>query len=414
MKLGSPVEQTLLNMLDPDNRTWQPGTELTPSDWETIRTMALQHRLSPLLHWRLTQRTEHLHIPQSFLSTIAADFRKHTSRSLYLQYEIVRIHRVLRERGITAVFLKGAFLAFQVYPHTALRPLRDLDVLVPRQQAMEAFDALMKIGFIRTAYAPGEPTAALDCLKHLPNLASPSSPVAIELHTRLFHPPADPASRQPEPAHDPAVWKRLLYREMAGEQIAFLSAADQLLHLIVHAVFDHRLSNGPLVLTDIAGLVKRTDIHWPTFWSMAAAGGWTRGCALLLRVADRFCGPLSFPSPTFTDLPQLPEDLVTTTAILMLADSDHQSNTRLRADLLQAQSVAGRTRVLLRRMFPSRRYLAATGASPGSGPLERSSYRAHLWRLVSVRVPQYLASRRNHRAVSASADLARLNRWLEQ
>ena len=414
MKLCSPIEQTLLSMLDPDNRTWQPGTDLTSSDWETMRTMARQHRLSPLLYWRLARSTEHLNIPQSFLHAIAADFRKHAWRSLYLQYEIVRIHRVLRERGITAVFLKGAFLALQVYPHAALRPLRDIDVLVPRHRAMEAFDALLKIGFMRTAYAPGEPTAALSCLKHLPNLASPSSPVAIELHTRLFHPQDGPAPLQPEPADDPAVWKRLLHREMAGEQIAFLSSADQLLHLIVHAVFDHRLSNGPLVLTDIAGLVKRTEIHWPTFWSMAAAGGWTRGCALLLRVADRFCGPLTFASPAFADLPQLPEDLVTTTATLMLADSDHQSNTRLRADLLQAQSVAGRTRVLLGRMFPSRRYLAATGAGPGSGPLERSSYRTHLWRLVSVRVPQYLASRRNHRAASASADLARLNRWLEQ
>jgi Uncharacterised nucleotidyltransferase len=413
MKLGSPVEQTLLGMLDPDNRTWQPGTELTPSEWETMRTMALQHRLGPLLHWRLTQSAEHLNIPQSFLHAIAADFRKHTSRSLYLQYEIVRIHRVLRERGITAVFLKGAFLAFQVYPHAALRPLRDIDVLVPRQRAMEAFDALLRIGFMRTAYAPGDPAAAIDCLKHLPNLASPSTPIAVELHTRLFHPQDSPAPLQPEPADDPAVWKRLLHREMAGEQIAFLSSADQLLHLIVHAVFDHRLANGPLVLTDIAGLVKRTEIHWPTFWSTAAAGGWTRGCALLLRVADRFCGPLTFASPTFTDLPQLPEDLVTTTATLMLADYNQQPNTRLRADLLQAQSVAGRMRVLLARMFPSRRYLAATGAGAGSRPLERSSYRAHLWRLVSVRVPQYLASR-DHRAVGASADLARLNRWLEQ
>jgi Uncharacterised nucleotidyltransferase len=412
MKPCSPVEQTLLSMLDPDSRTWQPGTELNTSDWETMRTMALQHRLSPLLHWRLARSAEHLNIPQSFLHTIAADFRKHTSRSLYLQYEIVRIHRVLRERGITAVFLKGAFLALQVYPHAALRPLRDIDVLVPRQRAMEAFDALLKIGFMRTAYAPGDPTAATDCLKHLPSLASPSSPVAIELHTRLFHPPDNPTSRQPEPADDPAVWKRLLHREMAGEQIAFLSAADQLLHLIVHAVFDHRLSNGPLVLTDIAGLVKRTEIHWPTFWTMAAAGGWTRGCALLLRVADRFCGPLTFASPAFADLPQLPEDLVTTTATLMLADYSQQPNTRLRTDLLLAQSVAGRMRVLLARMFPSRRYLAATGA--GSQPLERSSYRAHLWRLVSVRVPQYLASRRDHRAVGASADLARLNRWLAQ
>lgn len=408
------VEQALLGILDPRNQTRQSGTELTSRDWETMLVMARQHRLGPLLHWRLARSMTSLNVPRPFRDNIAASFRKHAARSVQLQYEIVRTHRLLRGCGINAVFLKGAFLAFQVYPHAALRPLRDLDVLVPRDRAMDAFDALLTAGFTRAVYSFGDPGAAVGCMKHLPVLECPSSRVAIELHTRLITPQDNPARRRPEPADNPAVWKRLMYREMAGEQIAFLSPADQLLHLIIHAAFDHRLGSGPLVLTDIAGLVRQTDIHWPTFWRMAAEGGWIRECTLLLHVTDRFCGPLSFVAPTFADLPQLPEGLVTTTALLMLGDLEQHNNIGLRADLSEAQSVTGRLRILLRKIFPSRQRLAGVGAAAQSPLLEHNLYLAHWWRLITTRAPQYFASRRDHRAASQSAALAKLSRWLAQ
>ena len=406
------VEQALLSMLDPCNRTWQPGIELTSRDWETMQMMVRQHRLGPLLHWRLARNTTSLNVPQRFLDDIAASFRKRAARSLQLQYEIVRTHRLLRGCGINAVFLKGAFLAFHVYPHAALRPMRDLDVLVPRDRAMDAFDALVTAGFTRTAYSSGDPSAAVDCKKHLPVLESPSGRVAIELHTRLIE-PQDHSAKRPEPADDPAVWQRLIYREIAGEQIAFLSSADQLLHLIVHAVVDHRLGCGPLVLTDIAGLVQQTDIHWPIFWRMAAECGWIRECTLLLHVTDRFCGPLSFVSPTLIDLPQLPEGLLTTTAVLMLGDLEHHADIGLSA-FLQAQSVTERMRMLLKRIFPSRQFLATIGAEARSPLLKHNPYLAHWWRLITTRAPQYFASGRGHRAACQRAELAKLNRWLAQ
>ena len=69
-------------------------------------------------------------MPPPFAAAIAASYETHTQRAVELQAEASRIQRIMRENEIPAVFLKGAFLAFHIYRQPALRPMRDLDLLV--------------------------------------------------------------------------------------------------------------------------------------------------------------------------------------------------------------------------------------------------------------------------------------------
>jgi hypothetical protein len=364
---------------------------LDDREWQQLLRMARQHRLGPLLHWRLSNARNTPTVPAAVSSTLATAFRQQTMRALLLQAEIAGLHRAMQLNGIRAVFLKGAYLAYHAYPNAALRPMRDVDVLVPKHAALQAFDALLQAGYARHPTSPGSPQAALECAKHLPSLVSPLGRVLVELHTRLTDPEADLEHPRLDPAHRSETWDRLIYGTVAGERIAYLSPTDQLLHLIVHAAYDHQLNCGPLVLTDIAELIKSTAIDWPLFWDLAEAGRWVAGCRMLLHVTQYFYA-LEIPEPAaFATLPPLPTDVIDTATTLMLGDLAERGNVRLRAELLRANSLAARTAVVLGRIRRSRTWIAANHSTGEGFGAPRGSYLTHCWRLASVRLPHYLA-----------------------
>jgi hypothetical protein len=378
----------LLSLLAPRSATTS-DLEGVGTDWGEVLVVARQHRLRPLLQWRLRGRR----LPRPVELELAESARVHTLRSLELRGQLITVQRILSARGIPAVFLKGAFLAFHAYPHPALRPLRDLDVLVPRARSVEAFEALLTAGFSRSAHADGSPVAAATCRKHLPGLVSASGEVLVELHTRLFELLAGSGSAPGEGA----------------ERVAFLSPADQLLHLIVHALFDHHLSNGPLTLADIAFLLESTAVDWPVFWRMAAAGGWVRGCWLLLSAVDRLYAPLRISPPSFADMPAPPEKVIAAVGALMFADNGRVLDVLLSARIRRAESMSARVRLLLGRLYPSPLHLASTSAQTGGAA---GAYVRHWWRLATVRLPEFISSRRDVDISEETAVLAGLQSWL--
>ena len=175
-------------------------------DWEILLRMVSQHRLGPLLHWRLTRERSNLSVPEAVKAGLAASFKRATLHILAMQRELLLTHRILKKARIPHIALKGAFLAFNAYPNPALRPLRDLDILVPKDSVLHAYQVLQDGGLSRLAEHPGDPSAVAELYKHLPPLVSPSGQTCIELHLRLSnHPPHD---KQADLADDPELWLR--------------------------------------------------------------------------------------------------------------------------------------------------------------------------------------------------------------
>jgi Uncharacterised nucleotidyltransferase len=382
----------------------------TAENWQELLVTARQHRLQPLLQWRLAAHPQARTVPAEIRATLNEEMRMATRRSLGLRCEIVGIHELLASRGIPAVFLKGAFLAFHAYPHPALRPLRDVDVLVPQSQSIAAFELLQSAGFSRISL--GAPAAAASCHKHLPPLQSACGEFVIEVHSRLFD--LNPACTVPDLAEDPAVWRRLIHVGSGRERVAYLSATDQLLHLIVHSLFDHHLNNGPLTLTDIAFLLETNSIEWPLFWRMAHTGGWARGSWLLLSAVDRLYRPLKVTPPPFANLTAVPDRLIHAVETLMLAEPQRARNTLFSVRLRHADAPEQRVRLLLGRLFPPPVVVAALQANSTDTLSLTRAYVRHWWRLASVRLPDLLAQRRVADHGEHVAALAGLRTWLAQ
>ena len=310
------------------------------------------------------------------------------------------------------MYLKGAFLAFHTYPDPALRPLRDLDILVSRNDALRSCETLLRAGFVRDPRHQGSPAAAIECAKHLPPLISPHGGVCVEIHTRLFEPDLQ-GSCNPWPVEAmTSLQTRSIKLRMMREEVSYPGATDQLLHLCVHAIYDHRLDNGPLVLHDIATLLKSLPIDWPLFWKMAQNGHWQPGCWLLLRAVKHFDPTLTFPEPPGDTAPTPLDEFLDVLATLTLCDLDRRGEVRLRVDLSRAATLRKRASLLLLRICPDRVRVAATSPAGEGISSIRTSYLAHWWRLATVRLPKILLSVGDTGAAREARAAKRLQHWL--
>ncbi|MBL8484325.1 MAG: nucleotidyltransferase family protein [Rhodocyclaceae bacterium] len=382
--------------------------ELDDADWDALLDMARRHRLEPLLHWRLTHERAALPLPARVRELLAARFKFYTLRALGQQRELLLAGRVLEQAGIPYVALKGAGLATQVYPHPALRPMRDVDFLVPEEDVLRAYQALQDSGLERMPEFPGDPAAALSTEHQLPSLRFPAGGGVLEIHCRLFH-RTQGAEHDDDLSADPLFWQRVRPLQVAGRAVPCESPTDLLLHLIVHAVYNHKFDNGPLLLSDLALLLAREQIDWPLFWQLAARGQHTRGCVLGLKLAEHYWGSsnIVWPDGGAIGLPLLEQ-----AALLMLRDS------ALRKDVLAAQNLAGRRSVrarlalLLQRAFPPRRRLASFYPVAADSPRIYLFYPLNWWRLATRRLPAYIASLRDTQIQSEAHQVGELNDWL--
>lgn len=116
---------------------------------------ALRHGLAPLLWHRLSRGrgTSRSVVPpvspaldpgeeilrQSYLSAMRRAMEMHTA--------LRALDRVLSGSGARCLVWKGAALGHTVYPHPALRPMDDADLLVPSRHLEDVLHALKTLGF---------------------------------------------------------------------------------------------------------------------------------------------------------------------------------------------------------------------------------------------------------------------------
>lgn len=405
-----PLRALLLDMLSPHEAVRQAAlTRLNEDDWPGVLGMARQHRLEPLLHWRLSHEAILSPVPESVRETLSGRFRQATLRALALRRDLLQACQALDAVGIEAVALKGAYLAFHVYPHPALRPLRDLDVLVPRESALAAWHALLQAGWQRVPEYDGDPAACVAASKHLPPLRSASARITLELHVRLHEP--DPAA--PDQSMDETGMRARL---MGGGEasLRYLSTTDLLLHLIVHAAYDHHFNNGPLLLADVFYLVQQGDIDWPLFWRLAEAGGWQRGCVLVLRMLACHAGDPGVPLPMQVEAsPGEVDRLAAESLQLMLAELGGRGDLGF-LGRLSSRSLREKWAFLWSRAFPSRRAVSAffhAGDTPWGvckGYLKRYAL------IARRRLPSLWANRTRAVFRADTGKYARLERWLRE
>lgn len=379
---------------------------LDDNDWAGIGALLRQHRLEPLLYWRLSHEKSAVPVPVKFLQRLENSFKSSTLRSLALQRELLHVHRILEQAAVPHVMLKGAFLAFHAYPHPATRPMRDLDVLIPREKALEAYQALVREGFQCGDDFEGHVAATLDTMHHLPGLDSEEGQMHVELHTRLFH-PRPWKIPCPDLGEEEGFWLRRAHNSIAGTSMPFESATDLLFHMTIHAVYDHKFNNGPLLLSDLAYLLNSQAIDWPLFWRLAAERGHERGCLLALVLTEHYYGKQEISWPPACDISEK-NFPIHEAALAMLQDVKFRKALLLGSNIASTKSWSERIRFFMRKVFPSRMEISAVYPVPPRSLRIYLGYPIKWWDMLKSRVPSLM-----HRSFYKEAvAIQTIDRWL--
>ncbi len=384
---------------------------LSTVEWETLTATLQTHRVAPLFRWRVRGTPARDVLPPWVDEVLEMALRKATLRALVMQRELIAVHRLFDAAGIPHVALKGASLSLHAYPHPALRPLRDLDLLVAPDQVIRAFELCREAGYRDAQPSRGDLSAVLRAGNHLPRIWSPTHDVPLELHRYLSDPSAARDGYGVLGDH-PGFWSRARPREVGGCSVAMPSDTDMLLHLLVHGVYMHRFDNGPIFLADLQFLLRQGDVDWPLLWDLARWGGWSRGCALGLELARQYDESVEVHWAA-GQRPVVPEAMTRTARDLTLSTPDHRRDRNLRNELVR-KGIGGKARLLLSKAFPPRDQLA--GAYPVSqrSPLVFAYYPVHWSRLLFQRVPSAVRMFRRERVLPEADAVYRLTSWLDE
>jgi hypothetical protein len=135
-----------------------PG--LTTADWVTLIEHALAHGTAALLCQRLLALDPAL-LPRDIAEACQAYLRACEAAASSAITELTAVLSLLAASGVPALPFKGVTLGAQAYGNPALRPSRDIDILIPAEHVEPALAALGELGY-RSAVADLRPRRRRD------------------------------------------------------------------------------------------------------------------------------------------------------------------------------------------------------------------------------------------------------------
>lgn len=117
-----------------------------PVDWAALLALAIPHGVLPLIFLSLRTVASDL-VPASLLSQLGTHAERIRVRNERALAELASILESLRHAGIEGIPFKGPVLQQTIYRGLPVREFFDLDLLVPREQAIAAAEVMQANGY---------------------------------------------------------------------------------------------------------------------------------------------------------------------------------------------------------------------------------------------------------------------------
>jgi hypothetical protein len=231
----------------------------TPPDWPLVVELASQNLVSPAVGLVLMRQAE---VPVDVKEYFAAIIAWNRERNAALENAIRDIVAALNRSDMTPLLLKGAAnLLDGLYPDSAARIIRDIDILIPADVVSMASQVLAAISY-RAAGLPPPNKRWVSLNQHLPMQANEEAGFGVELHYELVRLCLIHLIN----AKDATA--RALPRGRDGLRYLVLCPTDRVMHNIVHAQIQDSLHVKGLVdlrqMIDLALLIDECGgaIDW--------------------------------------------------------------------------------------------------------------------------------------------------------
>ena len=179
-------------------------------------------RLLPLLYRNLNR----LEIHDSSANTYKGVFKLAWYKNQVLFHQIAAVLKALHLRGIRTMILKGAALGLAYYPELGLRPMCDVDLLVPVDQVAGSFDVLMESGWRPKEISRDGLTGDYLHTVHAATFLD-SQERELDLHWHVL-------AENCQEGADADFWQGAVAVTVHDVETLMLNATDQLLNVCVH------------------------------------------------------------------------------------------------------------------------------------------------------------------------------------
>lgn len=238
-------------------------------DWDYILARAGLEGVTGLIYDRLKKNRLEQFVPGSILIRFESVYYTYFAQNALFYEELSRVSAALEKGGIPVIMLKGVFLAAGIYENIALRPMRDLDLLVKKEDILSVVETLGQSGYkpIVSVKEQLENPFNYSLTLAQKNVGLHDS-VTVDLHWHILNSSwlMGLSSRKCDMKH---VWESVEIVVLEGIRMRVLSCEYLLISLAINA-FSHCYER-LILLADFAEVLKqyKAKVDWNTVYGKA-------------------------------------------------------------------------------------------------------------------------------------------------
>ena len=325
------------------------------AEWDLLVKQAQAEGVAPLVYWALSRAGRISSCPTSVQNSLRAMYFSIRMNNEQILEELVTLTRLFAQAGIPVVALKGICFALTIYPDLGLRPMVDLDLLVPASRLSDAVRIVKASGYVEPV--PEAFPGLDDLLGHATCLQKRTRPfTTLEIHHRLvgersftFAVPVDWFWSQTEPLKG-------IYLQWEMSNLRMLTPTAQVLYASAHAMLQHGGRDTTLRwYYDLDRLIRfyADRMDWDLLLAQARNFEWSSAAsAALSKVVSFFDTPV--PQNVLEDLSKHSDRNAKTVAVLQAQSATH---TFEEFQKLRSLNGPARLKLLLALIVPTPAYM---------------------------------------------------------
>lgn len=384
---------------------------LDEAAWTALVRAANQQRVLTFFYACLQRLNVETAVPRTLLDQMRQKQQQITLQNLAIYRELRLIAAKMQAENVPMIVLKGPYLATAVYPHMSQRAVGDLDLLVPEQNVPQVIDLMHELGWRETQ------SFTLDALRqhrhHLPPMFKDGVNFPIEIHWNIVRPLENNRITPSD------LWAQPIHVSLAGTASLAFPPHLQLLHLALHAAYNHQFAFDLRSLCDIALIIDQQAeaVDWALFVETAQAWQWQRGVYLTMKLVQEFWGT-AVPAPVLSQLQPtaMPPDLIRLAKEQILwGRANNYGITTNFSQLKGSKSLLGKARLIFSFVLPKRSFLSSRyGVAPDSAQIWRF-YLINFRDLLKRNVRRTWRLLRGQQTVTEAVDRRnQLSEWLAE